>query len=262
MKRSIETSLLLVIFFLQISFLALLITGKLPLTNLSQNTVQLVSALISAVSTITAALIAVTIAFSQLKKQFEHKVIYEAWSDLQQKLHGFASELTEFSVKIQSLLYLRNNQGNQFLNGGNKGKYRQDRWQELTTSHDKMLQAYVLFLRSYETNEIIFLNISHAKRKFQSEFQKSTDVTSFNNFSEKIFPEIYGRNEFLSDEEMGRLVNQYWEETINLSIYLSEDLRRLLQNETIGKILNKKVECRKPDRGHKILLKEGFRIQR
>ena len=101
------------------------------LISLNTNEVQVVIGLIGAVITLTTAFIAVKTAFGQIARQFEHKIIYEGWQDLQQRLFDFSNTLTDYDSTVQWLTYFITSQDNPLVNGGNRAKYRQEKWQQL-----------------------------------------------------------------------------------------------------------------------------------
>lgn len=230
------------------------------LNSLHTNEVQVSVGLIGALATLGAAFIAVRTAFRQIARQFEHKIVYEGWQDLQQKLFDFSTALTNYDSSIQWLTYFVTSQENPLVNGGNKVKYRQEKWQQLIDAYSDLQRAYIAFLRSFENHEVIFLPLSKMKKSFIEEYRKRVDDQN-QKFMELLFPEMYGQKNDLKPEEAKRKINDYWYQMTEISAFI-DDFRIELQNETVGKILNKKVPRRKSDIGYKILTKDGYVVQK
>jgi len=218
-------------------------------------------ALIGVLGTVIAAFIAVLTATSQIKKQFEHKVIYEGWKDFQEKLFLFSSALTNYSTKIGWLKYYIETQDNNLVNKGNKTQYRHDKWVEVINSFNELNDAYVKLLQSFETHEVIFLSLLKMKNLFQEEMRKNITKDYDNKFFEHVFPEIYGASKTISESKILKEIDKYNTEISLIYGYL-EDFRNELQNITVGKILDREIPKRKPDPGYKILTKNGFYIQK
>ena len=225
--------------------------------SLHLNEVTLLSTSIGAIITLIAAYIAVRTAFKQISRQFEHKVIYEGWKDLQQKLFDFSNALIDYDTTVQWLAYFFTSQDNPLVNGGNKSQYRQKKWQELTDSFSNLQKAYIAFLRSFENHEVIFLSLRKMKQSFIDEYRKR--ITDYNqHFMEQLFPEMYGLKVKLNADEAKKLTNDYWLKMSEISAFL-DDFRIELQNVTAGKVLHKKVPRREPpDRKYKVLTTDGF----
>lgn len=226
--------------------------------SLHSNEVQLIGIVIGAITTILTASVAVWIAFRQLKKQFEHKIIYEGWSDFQTKLFAFSNAITDFSSTIQWLQYFVTSQDNPLVNGGNKNKYRLDKWNEIVNSYSILQKCYIEFLRSFETHEVIFTPLSRMMKTFQEQNREKVDDTNVK-FIEKVFPEMYGSKKTYSEKELKDIINKYWQDMTDVQIYL-DDFRIELQNLTVGKVLNKKVAGRKKlSKEHKKLTRSGLK---
>lgn len=228
--------------------------------SLNENDVQIWIAIIQTVGTIIAAFLATIIVFIQLRKQFENKVIYDGWKDFQKKLFKFSSAFTDFSTRIQWLNYVIDSQDNLLVNKGNKAQYRTDKWQELSNSHIKFQKANTAFLRSFETHEMVFLELRKMKSLFQYEVRLKVN-DPYVNFEEIIFPEMYGTKSNIQDKEIKDRINQFSEDVVNTGVLL-EDFRTELQNVSIGKVLNRTIPKREPDKGYRILTKSGFITQK
>lgn len=222
---------------------------------------QPIATLIGAAATLIAASVAVFIAFKQLKKQFEHKVIYEGWIDFQEKLFTFSSALSEYNAKVLWLPYVLSSQNNPLVNGGNNKKYRQDKANELNDTYATLQKAYIEFLRSFETHEIVFLSLLKMKSKFQSEYRQKLDVEADLAFEEKIFPEMFGSTNTYTQSEVSDAIKEYANNITEITIYL-DDFRKELQNVTVGKILGKRMKRRRPNPGLKVLTANGVMVQR
>jgi hypothetical protein len=232
-------------------------TGHSWIISLHPNEVSLLSTSIGAVITLIAAYIAVKTAFKQISRQFEHKVIYEGWKDLQEKLFDFSNALTNYDSAILWLKYFVSSQDNSLVNGRNKPKYRQDKWQEIINMFSNLQKAYVSFLRSFENHEIIFLPLLKMKKTFIKEYRERVDDRN-QKLMEQLFPEMYGISSNLKTDEAKKIIDDYWSKTTEISAFL-DDFRIELQNITVGKILNKKVPRRvPPDKKYKILTTDGF----
>lgn len=225
--------------------------------SLHSNEVEILCAIFTAVITLIAAFIAVRTAFKQITKQFENKVIFEGWTDFQDKLFSFSKSLSNYDTKIQWLTYFIKSQNNPLVNGGNLVKHRYDKWDEVIGEYAELQKAYVDFLRSYETHEIIFISLKKMHHEFIKEFRKRVDDKHMK-LLEKIFPEMYGLTNTLSEKQLIKAVNDYWTESSEFSAFL-DDFRRELQNVTVGKILNRNVPKRLPHEDkYKILTVNGF----
>jgi hypothetical protein len=227
---------------------------------LHPNAVQIIGAIMGAAATLLAAFIAIKTAFGQISKQFEHKILYEGWQDLQQKLFDFSKALVNYDSKVSWLNYFLDSQDNPLINGGDKSKYRLEKWKELEDTYHYLQESYVAFLRSFENHEIIFLPLREMKHIFQEEYREKIGDHDVD-FVEKIFPEIYGLSDNLSLAEMKGLIEAYYLKMSEISAYM-EDFRAELQNVTVGKVLNKRIPMRKPYPGYKILTKNGIIIQK
>lgn len=223
---------------------------------LSQNEVDIMVAVIGGMTAVIAAFVGVWVAFDQIKKQFEHKVIHAAWQDFQEKLFEFSSSLTEFGSKVSWLTYFIENQNNPLVNGGDLVRHRTHKWNELNDSHQKLMQSFVRLLQSFETHEVVFLSLKKMKRVFNEECEVIS-VEKYMDFTEAIFPEFYGQSQTKTLIEMQEHITSLWKKTIDISTYL-DDFRRELQNETVGKILKRRLEKRQPTESCKILTKRGF----
>ncbi|MDO8618545.1 MAG: hypothetical protein Q7R49_01215 [Candidatus Daviesbacteria bacterium] len=218
----------------------------------------IIGAAIGAIATLLAAYFAVRAAFKQIARQFEHKVVYEGWKDLQQKLFDFSNALMDYDSQIQWLTYFIDSQDNPLINGGNKPKHRLEKWDEITDNYQKLQSAYIAFLKSFENHEVIFLPLKKMETEFQAEFRKRTE-DSVQNFMNKLFPEMYGSTITSTNEELKTMIDNYWLQLTEISAFL-DDFRIELQNLTVGKILNKKVPKRvmEKGKGYKILTRKGF----
>jgi len=227
------------------------------IASLHTNEVQLLAATITSVITLVAAFIAVRTAFKQITKQFENKVIFEGWTDFQDKLFSFSKALSNYDTKIQWLTYFIKSQNNPLVNGGNVAKHRSDKWNEVIGEYAELLKAYVEFLRSYETHEIIFISLKKMHHEFIKEYRKRVDDKQIK-LLEEIFPEMYGMTNSLSEKQLIKAVKDYWMDSSEISAFL-DDFRRELQNVTVGRILNRAVPKRVPHEDkYKILTVNGF----
>jgi hypothetical protein len=231
------------------------------LINLHANEAQLLGTIVGAVVTLIAAFIAVITAFKQIAKQFEHKVIYEGWTDFQSKLFEFSTALTNYDSTVQWLVYFVKSQHNPLVNGGNLSTYRQNKWQEVITQYTELQKAYVNFLRSYENHEVIFIPLNAMYKSFIKEYRKRVEDKQMT-LMEQIFPEMYGKSQALSDKVLIKKINDYWYQSSEISAFL-DDFRRELQNVTVGKILGREIPKRIPhDKKYRILTKKGFVFQK
>lgn len=232
--------------------------------SLHANEVSFITTFIQIFATLVTALftawIAVRTAFGQNDQQFKHKVIYEGWKDFQDKLFIFSTAFSEYTTKVQWLKYILDSQDNSMVNGRNRRQYRFNKWQEVTNSYLAVQKAYVMFLRSFETHEIIFISLLKMKKLFQQEYRNKVDNV-YVDFLEKVFPEMYGSNRTFTISELKNEIDQYWKDVTEVSVYL-DDFRIEIQNETVGKIMKKRLKHRVPDSGHRILTRNGFFIQR
>lgn len=228
--------------------------------SLNPNENALLVGVVGGTFTLVAAFIAVKTAFGQIFKQFEQKVIYEGWKDLQEQLFNFSTALMNYDSKIQWLTYFIESQDNQLVNNGNRFTYRQSKWQELVNAYSDLQKAYVAFLRSFENHEIIFLSLSKMKKSFIEEYRGRID--SYNqDFMEIVFPEMYGQENDQKPEDIKEEIKKYWFKMSEISAFL-DDFRTELQNLTVGQILHKKLPRRVPEAGSKILTRKGFITQK
>lgn len=230
------------------------------LSSLSVNEATLVAALIGLIGTLAAATIAVRVAFNQLAKQLEHRSIYEGWRDLQSRLFEFSSALREYRMKVLLLLFMIHNRSNPLLNHGNEDQFVTDAWHGLSNAHLNASQAYTEFLRSYESNEILFQHLAKMKRKFQAEYRRLIGDVAID-FEGNIFPEIRGQRNTLSDNEKTELINKFANDIAAIETYVNEDFRIELQNSTVGLVFKKTIPYRKPNPGFKILTRKGLKRQ-
>lgn len=225
--------------------------------SLTTNELQLLGVCITGITTLLAAFIAVRTAFKQITKQFENKVIYEGWRDFQGKLFSFSTALSNYAAKIQWLIYFIKSQNNPLVNGKNLSKHREDNWNEVINSYAELQKAYIEFLRSFETHEIIFISLKKMYYDFIQLFRKIVDDKHME-LLEMIFPEMYGATNILTEKQLSKAIDDYWFQVCEISAFL-DDFRRELQNVTVGKVLNKKVSNRIPSEGqYKILTNKGF----
>jgi hypothetical protein len=240
------------------SFLVLVMgSGIVDWINaLTSKEVDFIGSVGGAVTTILAALVGVLAAFSQIRKQFEHKVIHTAWENFQQHLFNFSSALIDYSSVIQWLNYFVTSQNNPLVNAGNITKHRTDKWDEINNQHNKVITAYFNLLSSFESYEIIFMSL----RKMKSEFNEVTSHVLLNKHKDlidDIFPEFIGQPQTKTIDQQVQLINHFWRETTVISAYL-DDFRTELQNETLGVILDKHIPGRRPKVKCKILTKDGL----
>lgn len=224
---------------------------------LDSNTLNIVIVLLGGSFTLLAAGFGINSAFKQIQKQFEHKMIYEGWSDFQKKLFDFSSLLSKYTSDVMSLTYFLNTQNNFIVNKGNKEKHRVDQWNRIEDSFLRMNDAYVDFLSSYENHEVIFLRLGKMKTFFYETMENRLEKGHIS-FMESLFPEMYGSSLNESVDRQKELINTEWQSAMEISCYL-DDFRIELQNETIGAVLNKKVPHRHPlNEGIKVLTRKGF----
>jgi hypothetical protein len=233
------------------------------LIQLHPNQISVLAAVLGSVGTVISAILALLfglpLALRPIREQFQHKVIYEGWKDFQSKLFEFSSTISDYIGKVQSLGYFLDSQENPIVNGGNKAGYRLNKWRELMDSYQNLKHANVKFLRSFETHEVIFKPLRKMKLVFQHEIRTKLD-NIFSDFYVEMFPEMYGNNSRFTSEELKQKITRHWEDMIDIGVYL-DDMRVELQNETIGKVLGKKVIRREPDKGRLILTRKGFVTQ-
>ncbi len=223
------------------------------------NEAGLLTALIGGIFALIVAKITISATFKQIKKQFEHKIIYEGLKDFQSKLYLFSSGLGDLSVEVLNLKYFLKSQNNPFVNKGDLSKYRFDTWKKFSDVHIAMQKTYVDYLVSFETHEILFLGLRKMQSLFVEEMKTKLEQ-KFMDFSDSIFPEMSGRQSSLTQRQQEKEIDLFYERVSNLQVYL-QDIRVELQNETLGKILGKTVERRKPvikDKSLKVLTKKGW----
>lgn len=230
------------------------------IVSLHPNVIGLFSATIISAITIITAILAIYVAFKQIAKQFEHKIIYEGWKDFQSKLYDFSHAFSEYCAKVQWYKYSVDNEDNRLVNGGNLRQYRQNKWQEITDAFMDLQHKNVMFLQSFEIHEVIFLPLVKMKNIFNKECREKI-MDKHNDFMDKIFPEMSGLNTTLTKEQQKQLIDDFWYQITEVSIFL-EDFRNEIQNVTVGKVLGKKIPRRKPNVGNRILTKDGFIIQK
>jgi len=224
---------------------------------LTTKEIALLGAILGAITTLLAAYIAVKTAFRQISKQFEHKVIYEGWKDLQERLFDFSKALTNFDSTILWLTSFIDSQDNALVNGGNKQQYRYKKWEELTKLYGELQLAYIAFLKSFESHEVILLQLLKMRKEFIGEYRKRIEDPN-QEFMSNLFPEMYRQTTIITADKAKHDINEYWYKMSEISAFL-DDFRIELQNETAGKILNKKVAKRSPsDKKYKILTKNGL----
>jgi hypothetical protein len=229
------------------------------MSTITTNTLDLI---VSSAPILMPLLIAMLGIFVQMRLQFEHKVRYEAWGGFSRSLHDFSSALSEYSGKIQRLGSMHRFQAMPMIGGGDPRQYRIDRWNEIQKAYFNLTSAYIEFLRSYEANQYLFLDLDKMKKTFQKEYGKYLDALLYESFIAKVFPEIYGKTETMSDKEFEDFVDKYWYGVMDVSIFLSEDMRIEFQNHTVAQILRLRVPRRVPNAGHRILTKKGFILQK
>lgn len=230
------------------------------MVSLHSNLVSLLSTTITSVITIITAILAIYVAFKQISKQFEHKIIYEGWKDFQSKLYDFSHAFSKYCSKVQWYKYSVDNENNPLVNGGNLRQYRQNKWQEITDAFMDLQHQNVIFLQSFEIHEVIFLSLVKMKNIFNKECREKI-MDKHNDFMDKIFPEMSGLRMSLTKEQQKQLIDDYWYQITEVSIFL-EDFRTEIQNVTVGRVLGKKIPRRKPNIGNRILTKNGFIIQK
>lgn len=224
--------------------------------SFSQNEISILGTTIGSLGTIIAASLGVWVAFSQIKKQFEHKVIHDAWVDFQKHLFDYSNCQSDLDTKIQWLTYFVKNYSNPLVNKGNANEYRTETWNNVSNAFQALLQSFALMLRSFETHEVVFLRLTKMKKEFYREFNIVV-FDKYLSFIKSVFPEFYGKKSTLTTDELVTLINDYWYELSKVSGYLN-DFRIALQNETVGRILNKRIPTRNPTVKSKILTMDGF----
>ncbi|NTW30304.1 MAG: hypothetical protein HGB37_02875 [Candidatus Moranbacteria bacterium] len=207
-------------------------------------------------------LFSVMILLVQMRTQFEHKVKYEAWKNLSQRIFDLSFSLAEFEGRVSSLQTLRKYQENPIFNRGDKRKYRIDVWDQLQKSYFDVTDSYISFLQSYEANQYLFLDLDTMKTEFQKEYGEYFEVLKYDEFAAQVFPEIYGNTNELQESEYETLINDYWQGVVGVHIFLSEDMRIEFQNHTVAKIMRRRIPARRPDSGFRVLTKKGFIKQR
>lgn len=222
----------------------------------SNNQLGIILGLSGSVIIIIAASIGVWATLRQLRKQFEHKIIYEGWNDLQSKIFTFSSTLINFSSLVMDLPYSIRNQNNELINKGSSETFRFELWQKVTNSHLELQRAYVDFLQAFESHEVIFLELRKMKTVFNQEVNNALQA-NYLNFSEVVFPEMHGLQNKQPLDANEETIDKYWKELVGISAYLI-DYRVELQNSTIGKLLNKHIPRRRVESGYSILTPEGL----
>jgi hypothetical protein len=225
--------------------------------HLTNNEIDMLGGIIGAGMTGVAAVIGVWVAFKQLRKQFEQKVIYEAWTDFQKHLFSFSFALSDFDTKVLWLKYSVQNKNNRLVNGGDLERFWNEKQQEIFGSYQELMHASVLLLQSFETHEVIFLSLRHMKDIFNQQCQ-SLIFEKYQDFQQVIFPIMSGMESFSVDDQL-HFIDEYWKGMTIVSGYL-DDFRVELQNETIGKILNRSVPHRIPTQPMTILTKRGLKL--
>lgn len=234
----------------------LLDSFHLWISSLHANEAELYTAIISGIFTLIIACIGIKAAFKQIRKQFEHKVIYEGVKDFQAKLYAFSSKLASLWTEVINLKYFLKSQQSLWINKGNLEQYRFNEWKKFSDTHIEMQKAYVDYLVSFETHEILFLGLKKMQTLFSQEMKKKLE-DKFMDFSNEIFPEMAGEQNSLTQSEREEKIDSFSEDISDLQVYL-QDIRMELQNETMGKILNKQVEKRKPIKKYKVLTRKGW----
>lgn len=230
------------------------------ISKLHQNQIAIIQTIVTVIFTLLTTVFGVLVAFKQIRKQFEHKVIYEGWKEFQERIFGLSREFSNYSSKVQWLNYFIETQDNFLVNSGNRTNYRTEKWQEIIVAHQKFREANVEFLRSFETHEIVFLELRNMKGIFQGEVRKKVNDPAIH-FFEKIFPEMYGLQNNYAITKTKDIINQYWQDIVDTGVLL-DDFRTELQNVSIGKVLQRKIPKRQPDKGLNILTKNGFKLQK
>lgn len=220
------------------------------------NEAGLLTALIGGVFALIVAKLTIGATFKQIKKQFEHKVIYEGMKDFQSKLFSFSSELCSLSVEVLNLKYFLKSQYSPLVNKGNLNQYRFDAWKKFSDTHQNIQKAYVDYSVSFETHEVLFLGLKKMQTIFAKEMRNKIE-DKFMDFTDLIFPEMAGKKNILSQVELERKIDLFFSNISDLQVYL-QDMRVELQNETLGKILGRKVPQRRPVKEYKVLTKKGW----
>lgn len=227
------------------------------IVSLDRNVLSALTTLLSGSFALFVAYFGVKAAFKQLQRQFEHKIIYEGWFDFQKKLFEFASALGDYDSDVLNLNYFLTSQDNPLVNKGNIQQHRTERWSQITNSYQTMQKAYVDYLRSFESHEVIFSGLQKMKSLFCAEMREKLMDNQMAFFAD-IFPEMYGAKQKKSIQELKKIVNKHWMAATEVGAYL-DDFRIELQNETIGMVINKKAPRRKPpNNGIRILTRKGF----
>lgn len=225
-------------------------------SSLHTNEVQLIGAIIGSLTTVLVAYVAVKSAFKQIAKQFEYKVIHAGWSEFQKELFNFSKAFSSYQSVVSLLQYYTEVQDQPYADR----HWRQERLNELAISYNHLQEANIAFLRSFETHEVIFLPLAKMKSTFQKEYRtKVADVQQ--GFIEKLFPDIYELKELPDKKETKKLIKGYLNDLFSTSVLL-EDFRIELQNITVGKILGKTMPLREPEKGFKILTRNGYIVKK
>jgi hypothetical protein len=228
------------------------------INDLSTNQMSLYTSLIGAGGVMLAGGLAARVAFSQLKVQFQHKAIYESWTDLQGKLFAFSKALSVYSGKINGL--------HSYIKGLDAYFYQNDknlvntRWNEVNNAFLEVQNSFVAFIKAYENNEFMFVRLD----KMRSAFREQYDELLFDQHHkllDKIFPEMFGAKRIIPDEQLIWDINTHWTNTTIVGAYL-DDFRKELQNETVGKVVGSKVPSRIPADGYTILTRKGVKVFR
>lgn len=233
----------------------------MDINTLSNNQIEVISALIHSLFALMTILLGAAFAFEQLRIQFKHKIVYEGWKDFQSKIFSFSNDFSTYIVKILGLRYGYTDSLKNTL-GIDIGKYKFEKWQDIQKSFHDLELSYIAFLSSFEANEFIFISLINMKSIFISEYKEKVEQ-SHNTLMEIVFPEVHGQHKGIEDnlDDVNAAILKHYDDAGMVSIYL-DDFRVALQNHTIGKVIDVKVKNRKPVDGYSILKTEGLVVQR
>ncbi len=102
------------------------------------------------------------------------------------------------------------------------------------------------------------IGLDKAKVAFFEEWYLTQE--SHQTLMKAVFPEMNGVEKKIEKETIINLINNQVERIALISIYLT-DFRKLVQGLTLSKAFNVTLPKRKPNKGKKVLYKDGFHIQ-
>jgi hypothetical protein len=226
---------------------------KIPINIncLTPNEVELLIAIFSLLTLIAGAYLTLR----RLKKQFEHRIIYEGWKKMQKQIFSISTCISEHNAKISWLRFSIKHQDNYLVNKGDLKSYRSAIYEDVCETYTKVLQNYTDFLKCFELHEFLFTDLNRAKNAMGDEFDRLKVV--HNKFLEKVFPDQLGlKNNPIKGEGLERQISNYERQLFDITVYMI-DLRILIQEETMGSVMRFRLIKRHPDPDHNILTRQG-----